>query len=981
MTIRVVRNEAGNCINFEGTTVPAYFNACLSAQASGDTISIKNDIRSKQLGRDFFEFSGVPFTEFRDSDGNSFASAQAAADYVTLNGNVSAPADINVGYLGAYNAATNDPDITTDLTQFDNGDWFFVTVASDGVTLGSQTYDLKVNDQLRFDKANQTWNVIKDQGARIDEIESSALTEYDWHVDADYTGVTRTGTILHPFVDLSDAIAASSEGDTILLKGDIVKPNSTDDLYTLPHSLHFYGSGNPVVKYSSYDESNGNVFIFEGTDNTQSFTFEDITIQNAGKYGVLIKKAKYVDLNSAVFNYNGWNGTGLNTVVPSAMSGVLGYDSSQAELQSFYAGPNASNGGAARIEEVTDFEITACRVSKNLRGIRVQDCGINGYGFITRNISAQNIESGIYLAAGATYGGCQNVVVSINSSAYNANNGLLVVGGLNNKFSQNEVKGNWNAGYCNWGAANSTLRDAGIYDNNRSAFNGIGNIGDAKASIQINEAYNLLGNTLSMNPDATFILEVLDTQVQSTGVGSNTDAVGFFINDNVGNLAKASNNIIKVDDVGFIGQDYAIDFSEVDLTNLHVTLGDNSYINIGETAVREPLAGDYYELPFSNHVTDLNYVDVSVDLVGNVIIKEGPNVQRLNPYKFNDLEALPDGDRIKVLFKGSNKIQFTAPVSGITIDGNYVNSVQNAAIAQLNGVFENTVGFASNDNYVTDFVLAGNDLTITLQDSTSYTVDITTLGVDENKFVSSGAINGTDLELTMNDASVITIDISNMVNGSSLPSLSNNWFISYGGQAGNQVSYPSIVADVENRQPFYNGDFLERGEEYVWTHDVSGYYLLGIYTGAQETSDENEITFNNKWSHAFKFLKSADRVAETSVGVDVASRYATGYNITNNTVLALSYDTDNYLRLFDISNGGRVLIGQSNTALVGNSQIISFGGQNQPNAKFPVMIKRYSQWTIVHDFDNSETTLADGINQDTVIKFTFVSNKWSHINC
>ena len=131
-----------------------------------------------------------------------------------------------------------------------------------------------------------------------------------------------------------------------------------------------------------------------------------------------------------------------------------------------------------------------------------------------------------------------------------------------------------------------------------------------------------------------------------------------------------------------------------------------------------------------------------------------------------------------MLFKGSNKIQFTAPVSGITIDGNYVNSVQNAAIAQLNGVFENTVGFASNDNYVTDFVLAGNDLTITLQDSTSYTVDITTLGVDENKFVSSGAVNGTDLELTMNDASVITIDISNMVNGSSLQSLSNNLFIS-----------------------------------------------------------------------------------------------------------------------------------------------------------------------------------------------------------
>ena len=39
-------------------------------------------------------------------------------------------------------------------------------------------------------------------------------------------------------------------------------------------------------------------------------------------------------------------------------------------------------------------------VQKNLRGIRVQDCGIGGAGFITRNQAHQNIESGIYVAAG-----------------------------------------------------------------------------------------------------------------------------------------------------------------------------------------------------------------------------------------------------------------------------------------------------------------------------------------------------------------------------------------------------------------------------------------------------------------------------------------------------------------------------------------------------------------------------------------------------
>ena len=61
-------------------------------------------------------------------------------------------------------------------------------------------------------------------------------------------------------------------------------------------------------------------------------------------------------------------------------------------------------------------------------------------------------------------------------------------------------------------------------------------------------------------------------------------------------------------------------------------------------------------------------------------------------------------------------------------------------MVQLNDIFTNTSGFATNSNPVTDFTLSGNDLTITLQDGTSYTVDVTTLGVDENKFVSSGAL-------------------------------------------------------------------------------------------------------------------------------------------------------------------------------------------------------------------------------------------------
>ena len=36
MAIKIIRNEQANCITFRGTSVPAYFNACLSGVVSPD---------------------------------------------------------------------------------------------------------------------------------------------------------------------------------------------------------------------------------------------------------------------------------------------------------------------------------------------------------------------------------------------------------------------------------------------------------------------------------------------------------------------------------------------------------------------------------------------------------------------------------------------------------------------------------------------------------------------------------------------------------------------------------------------------------------------------------------------------------------------------------------------------------------------------------------------------------------------------------
>ena len=91
MAIKIKRNEAGNCINFEGSSNPTYWNACLSAVVDtvvADSVNVINDIITAELGDTEYEFYQIPFTEFLDKDGNTFATAQECADYITLNANV-----------------------------------------------------------------------------------------------------------------------------------------------------------------------------------------------------------------------------------------------------------------------------------------------------------------------------------------------------------------------------------------------------------------------------------------------------------------------------------------------------------------------------------------------------------------------------------------------------------------------------------------------------------------------------------------------------------------------------------------------------------------------------------------------------------------------------------------------------------------------------------------------------------------------------
>ena len=127
MAIRITRNEEGNCITFVGSSNPAYWNACLSAQINADDatrVDIINDIRSQNEETTQYEFYAVSIDDFADKDGNSFADAQAMVDYVNVNANVIGVSSVGTNLNGvAVNFRLDD---TSTSIIMDNGSSFGV---------------------------------------------------------------------------------------------------------------------------------------------------------------------------------------------------------------------------------------------------------------------------------------------------------------------------------------------------------------------------------------------------------------------------------------------------------------------------------------------------------------------------------------------------------------------------------------------------------------------------------------------------------------------------------------------------------------------------------------------------------------------------------------------------------------------------------------------------------------------------------------
>ena len=186
-------------------------------------------------------------------------------------------------------------------------------------------------------------------------------------------------------------------------------------------------------------------------------------------------------------------------------------------------------------------------------------------------------------------------------------------------------------------------------------------------------------------------------------------------------------------------------------------------------------------------------MDFGLDATGATILLRDLSLgtdTTLVPHPVNTLQAIANGTNIQIKIKDGKKILVESlPVSAVSIDGSFVNSVLNQAVLQLNAIFTNTAGFTSADTHVNGFALSGNDLTLSLNDGTSYTTDVTSLGVDENNFVASGTLSGSDLILTMDDATTVTVDASSLA-------VDTDTTISFGSLVGNSLTLTASDSSI-----------------------------------------------------------------------------------------------------------------------------------------------------------------------------------------
>ena len=349
---------------------------------------------------------------------------------------------------------------------------------------------------------------------RVEAIEAGSRTIY---VDSNRTdSYTPNGSRPLPYKDLPDCCAVhvtDSSTETVVIKlapGDYsgVEINKTN----ANQSVTIQGSGrnSTFIGSASYAASGQTTAILYLRD-FKDVCVRDLTLQNTKTYGFYPRDCARVELRNVNLRRCGSDGT------------VANHDFSQDQVTqkaAWDAKVHMDNGGATRIQSCQLAIVSNCNVEYCLRGLRLQDVGS---GIVTNNRIYRTLEAGIYCAS-SSYGnqhGCDRFLVSGNRLQECFNNSILVIGGRNNTVTGNDVIGGANAAVQCYSAMDLRCTGNTITRCNLRGFNGIGNNGDAQASIVFT------GNAGMVDPAAgTYAFVCTGNTLSGCGLGAGAVVVG-----------------------------------------------------------------------------------------------------------------------------------------------------------------------------------------------------------------------------------------------------------------------------------------------------------------------------------------------------------------------------------------------------------------------------------------------------------------------
>ena len=533
---------------------------------------------------------------------------------------------------------------------------------------------------------------------------ATSQDEFNAYVDPTYdiSNGAPTGSSTYPFTDLQTAMDTVSAGAKIFVRGVNIQtqPLTAD----LGKSLTIVGGLSTVVGYGEFDPSTTtNIFQLscETPVHGAIFEFQDLILQNAGGWAINVNNATEINVVDCTFRNNGWGGEGIS-LTEAASGSTLGYDSTQAELTAFDA-LSASGGGAIYLNTGLRINIIDNEINDGDAAVKIYDAGyaqptpgefVEGYVNIRDNRISNNLNTGIYFdaksdplsGAGAGEDGCRNATVLNNNIRDNGGDGIDLKGGSNNTIGINNIRGNWCAGVEVTSVSNTRVRDIELTNNNRANFYANGD------PISGNASFIIRGNFIAEN--SAFIVEMINSQISNTDDVSTVVKNGIEIFENVGELDDTG-AVISIDNCSFINQDYSIT-NNADLRNINVSIDNCKFLNSAQTNIRnnsEDDQDDFFALPFSNHTTVVNVLDVEVNYTNQtLLLKEGINGSTINTYNVQQLVALEAADgTIRILEKNTNRIQLGSLLhTKVYINGSQATGTAQEVVNQLNGAFTET---------------------------------------------------------------------------------------------------------------------------------------------------------------------------------------------------------------------------------------------------------------------------------------------------